>query len=107
MILEVTGASIRDVAAAIHSAKKREPKVEMLRTLERKVLTAIQERQDVLQLEPEEANALRNVLLYRAWDQRNTSEGEDYADLAERIRRNLEVDIPPLVEAPKPREHGG
>lgn len=107
MILEVTTESIRDVAAAVHSAKKREPGVEMLRTLERKVMEAIQTRQQALDLEPHEAQALRNVLLYRAWDQRNTGEGQDYADLAERIRRDLEIEAPPLVEAPKPGEQGG
>lgn len=107
MILEVSTESIRDIAAAVHSAKKREPEVDMLRTLERKVMQAIQDRQQALDLEPREAQALRNVLLYRAFDQRNTGEGQDYADLAERIRRDLEVEAPPLVEAPKPGDHGG
>lgn len=102
MILEVSAENIRDIAAAVHSAKKREPSVTVLRQLERKVLGAIQNRQETLELESDEAQALRNVLLFRAYDQRNTPEGQDYADLAERIRVDLEAEAPPLVEAPRP-----
>jgi hypothetical protein len=97
MILEVDTGAIRDIAAALNAARKREPSIEILGTLERKVLHAIQQKSNSLELERDEAQALRNVLQRRAYDQRNTSEGMDYADLAERISRDLDVEEPPLI----------
>jgi hypothetical protein len=90
MILEVTSDSIRDIAAAVHAARKREPDIDILAALERKVLAAIQRRSETLELESQEAASLRNVLLQRAYDQRRTTEGTDYSDLAERISNALE-----------------
>lgn len=90
MILEVTSESIRDIAAAIHAARKREPDIAILADVERKVMGAIQQRSGTLALEKQEAQALRNVLLQRAYDQRRTQEGTDYSDLAERIDNALE-----------------
>jgi hypothetical protein len=90
MILEVTAESIRDIAAAVHAARKREPEIEILAALERKVLAGIQQKNETLELESQEAQALRNVLMQRAYDQRRTTEGTDYADLAERIGRALD-----------------
>jgi hypothetical protein len=90
MILEVTADSIRDIAAAIHAARKREPEIDILGALERKVMGAIQQKAETLELEDQEAQALRNVLLRRAYDQRNTTEGTDYADLADRIGNALD-----------------
>ena len=90
MILEVTSESIRDVAAAVHAARKREPDIEILAALERKVLVAIQQKERSLELETQEAQALRNILMQRAYDQRRTSEGTDYSDLAERINNALD-----------------
>jgi hypothetical protein len=92
MILEVSAESIRDIAAAVHAARKREPELEILGALERKVLVGIQQRSETLELEAQEAQALRNVLLQRAYDQRRTSEGTDYSDLAERIKNALDVE---------------
>ena len=92
MILEVTPDSIRDVAAAVHAARKREPDIEILAALERKVLVAIQQKHETLELESQEAQALRNVLMQRAYDQRRTTEGTDYADLAERIGNALDAE---------------
>jgi hypothetical protein len=92
MILEVTPDSSRDVAAAVHAARKREPEIEILAALERKVLVAIQQKQETLELESQEAQALRNVLMQRAYDQRRTTEGTDYADLAERIGNALDAE---------------
>jgi hypothetical protein len=100
MILEVSPEDIRDVAAAVHSARKKQPEAEVISGLERKVLGAIQRRENMLEVDDTEAQALRNSLLQRAYDQRNTPEGHDYADLADRIERAL--DLPPLVEAPEP-----
>lgn len=97
MILEVDAGAIRDIAAALNAARKREPSIEILSRLERKVLHAIQQRSTSLELEKDEAQALRNVLQRRAYDQRNTSEGTDYADLADRINRDLEAEEPPLI----------
>lgn len=92
MILEVSSESIRDIAAAVNAARKREPDIEILATLERKVLTAIQQKSKMLELIAQEAQSLRNILLQRAYDQRRTTEGNDYSDLAERIDRALESD---------------
>lgn len=92
MILEVSAESIRDIAAAVHAARKREPDIEILSAVERKVLGAIQKRNETLELEAQEAQALRNVLLRRAYDQRRTSEGTDYADLADRIGNALDAE---------------
>ncbi len=97
VILEVDAGTIRDLAAALNAARKREPSIELLGVLERKVLRAIQQRSTSLELEQQEAAALRNVLQRRAYDQRNTTEGTDYADLADRISRDLEADEPPLI----------
>jgi hypothetical protein len=90
MILEVTPESIRDVAAAVHAARKREPEIDILAALERKVMVAIQQRNETLELDSQEAASLRNVLMQRAYDQRRTTEGTDYADLAERIGNALD-----------------
>jgi hypothetical protein len=90
MILEVTSESIRDVAAAVHAARKLEPEMDILAALERKVMAAIQQRTETLELDDQEAASLRNVLLRRAYDQRRTTEGTDYADLAERINNALD-----------------
>jgi len=97
MILEVDTGAIRDIAAALNAARKRDPSIEILATLERKVLHEIQRKSNSLELEQHEAQALRNVLQRRAYDQRNTSEGTDYADLAERISRDLDAEEPPLI----------
>ena len=96
MILEVNKESIRDIAAAVHAARRREPGIEILSAVERKVLGAIQQRSETLELEDQEAAALRNVLMQRAYDQRNTTEGTDYSDLADRIAQALEIEEPPL-----------
>lgn len=96
MLLEIDPEAIRDIAAAVNSARKIEPDIAILSVVERKVLQAIRTRQSTLELEQQEAQALRNVLLRRAYDQRNTSEGIDYSDLAERIRGALESEAPPL-----------
>lgn len=98
MILEVTSESIRDIAAAVHAARKREPDITILAGVEKKVLAAIQQRTATLVLENSEAQALRNVLLQRAYDQRRTPEGTDYADLADRIGNALDTedDLIPL-----------
>ena len=92
MILEVTAESIRDIAAAVHAARKREPEIDILSALERKVLSAIQQKSETLELESQEAQSLRNVLLQRAYDQRRTTEGTDYSDLAERIANALDAE---------------
>jgi hypothetical protein len=92
MILEVTSESIRDIAAAVHAARKREPDIAILADVERKVMGAIQQKSGTLALEKQEAQALRNVLLQRAYDQRRTTEGTDYSDLAERIDNALEAE---------------
>lgn len=92
VILEVTAESIRDIAAAVHAARKREPDLDILADLERKVMGSIQQRSDTLELEDQEAKSLRNVLLQRAYDQRRTSEGNDYSDLAERISNALDAE---------------
>jgi len=97
VILEVDPGTVRDLAAALNAARKREPSIEILAKLERKVLQAIQQKSNSVELEQDEAQALRNVLQRRAYDQRNTPEGTDYADLAERISRDLEADEPPLI----------
>ncbi len=97
MILEVDPSTVRDLAAALNAARKREPSIDILAQLERKVLHAIQQRSNSLELEKDEAQALRNVLQRRAYDQRNTPEGTDYMDLADRITQDLEADEPPLI----------
>jgi hypothetical protein len=104
MILEVDTETVRDIAAAVHAARRIEPDIEILAALERKVMTAIRERSEILELEDQEAQALRNVLMRRAYEQRNTVEGADYSDLADRIGRALETDEPPLqtTEAGEP-----
>lgn len=96
MILEISSESIRDIAAAVHAARKREPDIEILAAVERKVLSAIQQRSETLELEDQEAASLRNVLMQRAYDQRNTQEADDYSGLAERISNALESEDPPL-----------
>jgi hypothetical protein len=100
VILEINAESIRDIAAAVHAARKREPDADVLASVERKVLGAIQQRTETLELEDQEAAALRNVLLRRAYDQRNTTEAEDYAGLAERIARALDAEEPDLSTVP-------
>ena len=96
MLLEINGETIRDIAAAVHAARKIEPDIAILSAVERKVMTAIRERTEVLELEQQEAQALRNVLMRRAYEQRNTTEGTDYSDIAERIGNALESQEPPL-----------
>ena len=96
MILEVDAEAVRDIAAAVHAARRIEPDIEILVAVERKVLTAIRERSEILELGDQEAQALRNVLMRRAYEQRNTLEGTDYSDLADRIGRALETEEPPL-----------
>lgn len=96
MILEVSSEAIRDIAAAVHAARKREPSIAILGAVERKVLEAIQRRSYTLELEDQEAMSLRNVLLQRAYDQRRTTEASDYQELAERIGNALETEEPPL-----------
>ena len=104
MILEVDAEAVRDIAAAVHAARRIEPDIQILAAVERKVMTAIRERSEILELEDQEAQALRNVLMRRAYEQRNTLEGTDYSDLADRIGRALETDEPPLqtTEAGEP-----
>ena len=96
MILEINSESIRDIAAAVNAARKREPTAAVLAQVERKVLDAIRRRVETLELDDQQAAALRNVLLQRAYDQRNTSEASDYADLAERISNALDMEEPDL-----------
>jgi hypothetical protein len=97
MILEISSEAIRDIAAAVHAARRREPGIEIIAAVERKVLEAIQHRSYTLELEDQEAMSLRNVLLQRAYDQRRTTEGSDYQELAERIGIALEIKEPPLI----------
>lgn len=97
MILEINPEAIRDIAAAVHAARRREPDIEILGALERKVLEAIQLRSKTLELADQEAQSLRNVLMQRAYDQRRTTEAADYQDLAERILRALD-EAPPVIE---------
>jgi hypothetical protein len=92
MILEVTAESIRDIAAAVHAARKRSPEIDLLAEVEKKVLAAIQQKSTTLVLEVQEAQSLRNVLLQRAYDQRRTTEGTDYSDLADRIGKALDAE---------------
>lgn len=96
VILEIDAEAVRDIAAAVHAARKREPEIAILSVVERKVLDAIKLRSPALELDDQEAQALRNVLLQRAYDQRNTTEATDYADLADRIGGALEAKEPPL-----------
>jgi hypothetical protein len=104
MILEVDAEAIRDIAAAVHAARRIEPDIAILIAVERKVLTAIRERSETLELEDQEAQAMRNVLQRRAYEQRNTTEGTDYSDLADRIGAALEIEDVPLqtTEAGEP-----
>lgn len=97
MILEIDPEAIRDIAAAVHAARRREPEIDILGALERKVLDAIQQRSTALELTDQEAQSLRNVLLQRAYDQRRTTEGADYSNLAERILLDLDTEAPPLI----------
>jgi ATP-dependent exoDNAse (exonuclease V) beta subunit len=90
MILEISTESIRDIAAAVNAARKREPDIEIIAALERKVLVAIQQKSKMIELETQEAQSLRNVLMQRAYDQRRTTEATDYSDLADRISNALE-----------------
>ena len=109
MILEVSSENLRDIAAAVHAARKRAPEIEILGELERVVLTAIQRKEVHLSVTDDQARSLRNVLLQRAYDQRNTSEGMDYSDLAERIDRDLDHALPPEEVAEDralPRDNG-
>ncbi|HVL80167.1 MAG TPA: hypothetical protein VM840_01070 [Actinomycetota bacterium] len=91
MILDVNPENLRDIAAAVHAAHKREPGSQVLSSLERIVLSALHGKERILELDREQAEALRGALLKRAWDQRNTSEGFDYADLADRIDGALDA----------------
>jgi hypothetical protein len=104
MIFEVDAEAIREIAAAVHAARRIEPDIEILIAVERKVLTAIRARSETLELEDQEAQAMRNVLQRRAYEQRNTTEGNDYADLADRIGAALEIEDVPLqtTEAGEP-----
>lgn len=97
MILEIDPEAVRDIAAAVHAARRREPDIDILSALERKVLDAIQQRSTALELTDQEAQSLRNVLLQRAYDQRRTTEGADYSNLAERILLDLDTEAPPLI----------
>ena len=97
MILEINAEAIRDIAAAVNAARKRDPSIEVLREVEKKVLTAIRDKSSSLEVGDQEAAALRNILMQRAYDQRNTSEATDYADLAERIARYLDSEEPPMI----------
>lgn len=110
MILEVNPESLRDIAAAIHAAHKKAPDVEVLVELERVVLGAIQQKSGCLAIEQDQAQALREALLQRAWDQRRTTEGEDYSTLADRIEAALdETGMPPedaVAEPVRPRGDG-
>ncbi len=92
MILEVTSESIRDIAAAVHAARKREPEIDLLAAVERMVMGAIKDKSETLELSSQEAASLRNVLLQRAYDQRRNAEGTDYSDLAERIGNALDTE---------------
>jgi hypothetical protein len=102
MILEINADAIRDIAAAVHAARKREPGIEILGALERKVLEAIQQRSPTLELDDLQAQSLRNVLMQRAYDQRRTTEGQDYQEIAERILRALDEAPPLITETPGP-----
>src|SRR5439155_9582247 len=95
MILEVDTETVRDIAAAVHAARRIEPDIEILVAVERKVMTAIRERAEILELGDQEAQALRNVLMRRAYEQRNTTEGSDYSALADRIALASEREEPP------------
>jgi hypothetical protein len=97
MILEINPEAIRDIAAAVHAARRREPDIEIIAAVEHKVMEAIQHRTNTLELSDQEAASLRNVLLQRAYDQRRTTEGTDYQELAERIAQALEIEEPPLI----------
>lgn len=97
MILEIDPEAVRDIAAAVHAARRREPDIDILSALERKVLDAIQQKSTALELTDQEAQSLRNVLLQRAYDQRRTTEGADYSNLAERILVDLDTEAPPLI----------
>lgn len=97
MILEINPEAIRDIAAAVHAARRREPGIEVIAIVERKVLGAIKDRSNTLELEPQEAQSLRNVLLQRAYDQRRTTEAADYEELAERIAQDLDTEAPPVI----------
>ncbi|HYZ92239.1 MAG TPA: hypothetical protein VFA34_07585 [Actinomycetota bacterium] len=97
MILEINPEAIRDIAAAVHAARRREPDIQIIAAVEQKVMEAIQHRTTTLELEDQEAASLRNVLLKRAYDQRRTPEGTDYQELAERIGRALDSEAPPLI----------
>jgi hypothetical protein len=90
MIFEVSTENLRDIAAAINAARKREPAVAVLGAIEARVLAALSRRDDAIELDGTEAEALRNALLQRAYDQRDNSEAYDYADLADRIERALQ-----------------
>ena len=90
MILEVTPENLRDIAAAVSAARKRAPGTAVLDAVEARVLGALRRGEDALELADEQAQALRNALLLRAWDQRDNTEGYDYSDLADRIRQALE-----------------
>ncbi len=97
MILEIDIRGIRDIAAAVNAARKRDPSIEVLRDVESKVLTAIRAEEPHTRARRSGSQALRNILLQRAYDQRNTTEGTDYADLAERIGRDLDSEEPPMI----------
>src|SRR5204862_2250285 len=75
MILEIDTEAIRDIAAAVHAARRIEPDIEILAAVERKVMTAIRERSEILELGDQEAQSLRNVPMRRAYEQRNTTDG--------------------------------
>jgi hypothetical protein len=98
MILEINPEAIRDIAAAVHAARRREPDIEILAVVEKKVLDAIQDKSHTLELDDQEAQSLRNVLMQRAYDQRRTQEAADYEELADRILRDLDSEVSPLFE---------
>lgn len=104
MILEVNPESLRDIAAAVHAAIKREPEAVELVEVEKLVLSGIRSGERYLQLESAQASVLRDALLKRAWDQRNTGEGFDYADLAERIEGALDDQSLPADEVQTPQD---
>jgi hypothetical protein len=104
MIFETSAENLRDMAAALNAARKRDPSIQVIGELEARVLRAIRLREEAIELGITEAQALRNILLQRAWDQRSNSEGYDYSDLADRIARALSDEPPPLDEAVDARD---
>lgn len=98
MIFEFNPENLRDIAAAVSAALKREPSATVLGEVEVVVHRALRSRDYTIELSPQQAQALRNALMRRAWDQRNTSEAFDYSDLADRIGRALDDHAVPLED---------